>query len=829
MFSGIERYFALKHNNEYNAVVFLGIYLFFVLCGVVVCILEKAVFGVIIFTLIALLSIILAKEVRVLQSENGLFSFQKNVISNSYDASSSAFFIFADTGKLIFCNKLAVDLFQNANIRTIDDFILVFNNYNKIMPLIKNLQTTVECGKACHVDTPIVLDVNGSAYWRISAAPVEGFRGYTVWSITDVTMSCESSDLLESNSTFLLDIVNSSTEAFFSLNETGSFIFCNTSFAKMLGTSIAYIVDKDLKDFIVRHGSDPFPVANGSNKLMQSVPSRIIFKNQETGNSYELMIKQIFISDDARIRTYSAVQNNTIDKNLVDALGQTKLYFENIFEDAPVGIVITDGAEILDACNRTFKELTEYAQHQSFLDFVTDECRESVKSKLYDLLNAVYSSDKPIEVQLKNPKNIKTVTVYAKKLDRDDQKQNGLILYFVDISERKELQKQFVQSQKMQAVGQLAGGIAHDFNNLLTAMIGYCDLLLAKFKPTDQSFSDIMQIKQNANRASNLVRQLLAFSRQQAMQPKVLSVTDMLVDLSVLLARLLGAKVELSVTHGKDIGCIKVDQVHFEQVIINLAVNARDAMPNGGKLTIHTTNQRIDKQKFMRGEMIPEGHYVAIAIEDTGCGIPEGILGRIFDPFFSTKEKGNGTGLGLSTVYGIVKQTGGFIDIESTVGKGTTFTLYFPICKCDITPKPKPTYQETQIQVDTTGNGKILLVEDEEAVRMFGARALRDKGYTVVEASNGESALDFIKNDGQSIDLMITDVVMPKMDGPTLINYVKEFAPDMKVMFISGYTEDSFRESLATNAQHVHFLPKPFNLKELALKVKEVISQKPTS
>jgi len=225
-----------------------------------------------------------------------------------------------------------------------------------------------------------------------------------------------------------------------------------------------------------------------------------------------------------------------------------------------------------------------------------------------------------------------------------------------------------------------------------------------------------------------------------------LSVTDMLVDLSVLLARLLGAKVELSVTHGKDIGCIKVDQVHFEQVIINLAVNARDAMPNGGKLTINTTNQRIDKQKFMRGEMIPEGHYVAIAIEDTGCGIPEGILGRIFDPFFSTKEKGNGTGLGLSTVYGIVKQTGGFIDIESTVGKGTTFTLYFPICECDMTPKPKPTYQETQIQIDTTGNGKILLVEDEEAVRMFGARALRDKGYTVVEASNGESALDFIKN-----------------------------------------------------------------------------------
>jgi two-component system cell cycle sensor histidine kinase/response regulator CckA len=396
-------------------------------------------------------------------------------------------------------------------------------------------------------------------------------------------------------------------------------------------------------------------------------------------------------------------------------------------------------------------------------------------------------------------------------------------MYFVDITERKELQQQFIQSQKMQAVGQLAGGIAHDFNNLLTAMIGYCDLLLEKYLPSDQSFNDIMQIKQNANRASNLVRQLLAFSRQQTLQPTISSITDMINELSALLKRLLGAKVELKVVHGKDINFIKVDQIQFEQVIINLAVNARDAMKDGGTLLIQTSAYSTKEPKFLRGDTMPPGNYVLIEVIDTGCGIEEKNLNRIFDPFYSSKEKGHGTGLGLSTVYGIINQTGGFISVESEVGSGTKFSLYFPMVSQEEqeAKKIKEKSNENKI-VDLTGTGTILLVEDEDAVRMFSSRALRDKGYRVIEASNGESALEFIRKESDHIDLVITDVVMPKMDGPTLMTHIKEHNPNMKVIFISGYTEDSFRDSIANNSQ-VHFLSKPFNLKELSCKVKEVL------
>jgi two-component system cell cycle sensor histidine kinase/response regulator CckA len=416
--------------------------------------------------------------------------------------------------------------------------------------------------------------------------------------------------------------------------------------------------------------------------------------------------------------------------------------------------------------------------------------------------------------------------VYVTKIDETERTRDndGLVMYFIDITERKELQQQFVQSQKMQAVGQLAGGIAHDFNNLLTAMIGYCDLLLEKYQPSDQSFNDIMQIKQNANRASNLVRQLLAFSRQQTLQPQISNIMDMLNELSALLKRLLGASIELKVVHGKNIGFIKVDQIQFEQVIINLAVNARDAMKDDGILTIQTSCYSSPEPKFLHGGTMPAGDYVLIEVIDNGCGVEEKNLHRIFDPFFSSKETGHGTGLGLSTVYGIVNQTGGFISVESEIGTGTKFSLYFPkVLPQEQVAGPSNDKSPENKITDLTGTGTILLVEDEDAVRLFSSRALRDKGYHVIELTNGEAALEFIRKGTDDVDLIITDVVMPKMDGPTLLKHIREHNPLLKVIFISGYAEDSFRDSLE-NDSRVHFLSKPFDLKELASKVKEVIS-----
>jgi two-component system, cell cycle sensor histidine kinase and response regulator CckA len=405
--------------------------------------------------------------------------------------------------------------------------------------------------------------------------------------------------------------------------------------------------------------------------------------------------------------------------------------------------------------------------------------------------------------------------------------EGGLILHFIDTTDQKKIEAQFTQSQKMQAVGQLAGGVAHDFNNLLTAMIGFCDLLLQQHGPGDRSFPDIMQIKQNANRAANLVRQLLAFSRQQTLQPRVLNITDALADLSHLLRRLIGENIALNVVHGRDLGLIKVDQGQLEQVIINLAVNARDAMSGGGTLTIKTDNVEL-KEPIRRGdELMPPGRYVVIEVGDTGCGIPKENLERIFEPFFSTKEVGAGTGLGLSTVYGIVKQTGGFVLVDSEVGKGATFAIYLPrhegeegagttVARADEATMPK----------DLTGAGTVLLVEDEDPVRLFSSRALKNKGYTVIEADSAEQALEKLAESADKIDLVITDVVMPKMDGPSLIKEVRELYPEraLKVIFMSGYTEDNFRKRLGDDVD-IHFLPKPFSLKQLAGKVKEVMAE----
>lgn len=403
---------------------------------------------------------------------------------------------------------------------------------------------------------------------------------------------------------------------------------------------------------------------------------------------------------------------------------------------------------------------------------------------------------------------------------------NRLVLCALDTTLQKRLESQVNQSQKMQAIGQLAGGIAHDFNNLLTAMIGFCDLLLIRHRPGDQSFADIMQIKQNSHRAANLVRQLLAFSRQQNLQPKVLILTDLLAELSHLLKRLIGVNVELDIIHGQNLFSVKADPTQLEQVIINLAVNARDAMPSGGKLLITTENRTLDSEMNVNNETIPSGDYVLLSIQDTGTGISSEIMDRIFDPFFSTKEIGKGTGLGLSTVYGIIKQTKGYIFVESALGKGTVFYIYLPKYQAEQNIKEINDNDLTASKIeDLTGVGNILLVEDEDAVRIFSARALRNKGYQVIEARSGEAALEIIKQQAAPIDLLVSDVMMPQMDGPTLIREAHKIIPDLKVIFISGYAEDSFRQRLQ-NDQGIQFLPKPFSLKQLAEKVQNVLKAK---
>jgi two-component system, cell cycle sensor histidine kinase and response regulator CckA len=381
-------------------------------------------------------------------------------------------------------------------------------------------------------------------------------------------------------------------------------------------------------------------------------------------------------------------------------------------------------------------------------------------------------------------------------------------------------------------VGQLAGGIAHDFNNVLSAIMMANDFLLNAHKPTDPSFQDIMQIKQNATRAATLVRQLLAFSRRQTLRPQVLDLGDALSDLTMLLRRLIGEKVKLDLIHGRDLWPVKVDVSQFEQVIVNLAVNARDAMPDGGKLTVRTSNVTTEESTRLAYKGMPAAEYVRIDITDSGTGIPADIIDKIFEPFFSTKEVGKGTGLGLSTVYGIVKQTGGFVYVDSETGKGTSFRIFLPRHHAEEVAVPEPavangaskeTSAEAKPRTDLTGQGTILLVEDEEGLRSLNARGLRSRGYSVIEASNGIEALEALEEKEGAVDLVVSDVVMPEMDGPTLLKTMRGKNPDLKIIFVSGYAEDAFEKSLPENQQFA-FLPKPFTLSQLVAAVKETMT-----
>jgi len=405
----------------------------------------------------------------------------------------------------------------------------------------------------------------------------------------------------------------------------------------------------------------------------------------------------------------------------------------------------------------------------------------------------------------------------------------AVLLGLTDTTEESRLKRQIAQATKMQAVGQLAGGVAHDFNNVLTAILGTCDLMLMRHIPGDSDYDDIQQIRANSNRAASLTRQLLAFSRQQTLRPAVVQLPDVVSDVSQMLKRLIGEKIQLVVRHDRDLGPVRADPSQLEQVIVNLAVNARDAMQGrgdgSGRLTLATKRVTPSDVRALDNEIMPVGEYSALVVEDTGDGIPPEIIGKIFEPFFTTKEQGRGgnlggTGLGLSTVYGFVKQSGGFIFADSEPGKGTRFTVYLPVHYV----APGEVASATQAAAkpnEWAGGGKILLVEDEDPVRMVAERALSRRGYEVTCASDGEEGLDYVRM-GRSYDLVVSDVVMPNMDGPAMVNEIRKLAPDMPILFMSGYAEEQLRNEIGMEG--MHFLPKPFSVQQLSDKVGEVLA-----
>lgn len=404
----------------------------------------------------------------------------------------------------------------------------------------------------------------------------------------------------------------------------------------------------------------------------------------------------------------------------------------------------------------------------------------------------------------------------------------AVLLGLTDTSEELRLKRQIAQATKMQAVGQLAGGVAHDFNNVLTAILGICDLMLLRHTPGDSDYDDIQQIRANSSRAASLTRQLLAFSRQQTLRPEVLQVPDVVSEISQMLKRLIGEKIRLQVTHDRNLGRVRADPSQLEQVIVNLAVNARDAMQSkggaAGQLRISTKRVTAADIRAMRSEIVPVGDYTVLIVSDTGTGIPPDRLGKIFEPFFTTKEQGKGTGLGLSTVYGIVKQSGGFIFADSELGKGTTFSVYLPVYHetAEARQLRENAVKPAAPQREWAGGGRILLVEDEDPVRAVAERALTRQGYEVVTAADGEDGLEhFLKDD--KFDLVVSDVVMPIMDGPAMVRKIREKRSDLPILFMSGYAEEQLRNEI--DIANMHFLPKPFSVAQIADRVAHVLAE----
>jgi PAS domain S-box-containing protein len=499
-----------------------------------------------------------------------------------------------------------------------------------------------------------------------------------------------------------------------------------------------------------------------------------------------------------------------------EALRQSEEQYKGLFDSAFDGVVVQQN-RIIRSVNRAYAEMFGYNAEEligrDILDLTPPEERDYVRSKIAED-QLVYET-----VGAKKDGTRINIEISANSCMYDGVP--GRLAAVRDITERKLLEEQLRQSQKMEAIGQLAGGIAHDFNNLLTSIIGYSELTMKRLKPKDPLRQNIEEIKKAGNRAASLTRQLLAFSRKQVLQPKVLDLNAIVTDLEKMLRRLIGEDIDLRTMLEPKLGSIKADPGQIEQVLMNLAVNARDAMPYGGKLTIETKTVHLDEEYAKRHIAVIPGHYVMLAVSDNGIGMDEQTQARIFEPFFTTKEVGKGTGLGLSTVYGIVKQSGGNVWVYSEIGRGTTFKLYLP----GVDEGAQQYKRTAETEEDIQGTETILLAEDEEMVRKLAREVLEMYGYRVLEAADGDEALLICEQHKQPIPLLITDVIMPGMSGRELSDRLVQLRPEMRVLYMSGYTDDAIVHQGVLD-EGTNFIQKPFSTIALARKVRQVLQDR---
>jgi two-component system cell cycle sensor histidine kinase/response regulator CckA len=755
-------------------------------------------------------------------------------------------------GRVLYANAAYLDLIDAPDTNDMRPVERVFIDDADASEAIYRLLKAANEGKRLQEEVRIAGTKGRPARWlRLRVRPLgdgKRMRRLTVWSLSDVTRERDRQENVFQELQHAIDYLDHAPAGFFSVDAKGDVVYLNATLANWLDQDLAQVGSGGLKltDLVAGDGAALLTTLRAA---PGEVKTEVLDLDLKTRSGRTLPVrlfhKLAFGADGAPGASRTLVLNRARDDG-TDPQRAAEIRFMRFFHHTPMAIATVDRAGGIVRTNPLFVRLFHNVlsgQHgegrdRSISAVVIERDRPALEAAIAEAAHGK-GDIVPVDATLAG-QGERFGRFYVTAVEEEERDQEAAIVYTLETTAQRELENKVTQQQKMELVGQLAGGIAHDFNNVLSAIIMATDFLLNAHKPTDPSFQDIMQIKQNANRAASLVRHLLAFSRKQTLRPQVLDVGEVLSDLTMLLRRLIGENVTLDVVHGRDLWPVKVDISQFEQVIVNLAVNARDAMPDGGRLRLRTANVTAKDSERFRAKGMPAADYVLVEVSDTGTGIPEAILDKIFDPFFSTKEVGKGTGLGLSTVYGIIKQTGGFIYVDSVLREGTTFRIFLPrhiagaeeaaaerAAEAEVPAVTDVLAAADQVKraasADLTGQGTILLVEDEEGLRALNARGLASRGYTVLEAGNGLEAIDLLeKFDGQ-VDLVVSDVVMPEMDGPTLARELRRRNPDLKIIFVSGYAEDAFQKHLPDHGQYA-FLPKPFTLKQLVAAVKETLA-----
>jgi two-component system, cell cycle sensor histidine kinase and response regulator CckA len=764
------------------------------------------------------------------------------------DRASEGVLVTDQSGHVLYANAAYLDLTDAVDANDVRPVERVFIGDPDVSESVYRLLKAAREGRKLQEEVRIAGLNDAAVRWlRLRVRPLgDGARDFrlAVWTIADVTRDRERQENIFQELQHAIDYLDHAPAGFFSVDAHGEIVYLNATLSNWLDHDLAQVGSGGLKlaDVVSGEGAALLTTLSGA---PGDVKTEIFDLDLKTRSGRTLPVrlfhKVAFGADGAPGSSRTLVLNRARDDG-TDPQRAAEVRFMRFFHNTPMAIATVDKAGKIARSNGLFARMFQNllkgkgGEEASILSVVGERDRPALEAAFRQAAEG-QGEIAPVEAALEGEPE-RFAHFFISAIEKEERDSEAAIVYALETTDRRRLENQFAQSQKMEMVGKLAGGIAHDFNNVLSAIMMATDFLLNAHKPTDPSFQDIMQIKQNANRAASLVRQLLAFSRRQTLRPQVLSLGEALSDLTMLLRRLIGEKVQLEVVHGRDLWPVKVDISQFEQVIVNLAVNARDAMLEGGKLVVRTANVSAEESKNFPSKGMPAADYVLVEVSDNGIGIAPEIIEKIFEPFFSTKEVGKGTGLGLSTVYGIVKQTGGFIYVDSEVGRGTTFRIFLPrhipgqedIEQPDMVESPAiagalaATEEVVRARTtDHTGQGTILLVEDEDGLRALNARGLMSRGYTVLEAANGVEAMAVLEKISGAVDLVVSDVVMPEMDGPTLLKEMRKQNPELKIIFVSGYAEDVFQKHLPEHGQFA-FLPKPFTLKQLVAAVKETMA-----